>query len=129
GGPGLYAYGNAVLNAGSSSGQRDANHLCQGLGLTVEDGGVLYARYNYWWNDVIPTPTIIGSGSVYASDSRGLSNSACNSLSAMLARADQVGGEAMDLTPGSVWDDADVHAWDFQASQNREETLFAAKAR
>jgi len=97
GGPGLYAYGNTVLNAGSSAGYKDANSLCQGLGLTVESGGVIYARFNYWWNNTIPTPTIIGSGNVYASNSRGSSNSACNALSApVVAGGDLSGSDRTD---------------------------------
>ena len=121
GGPGLYADGDVVLNAGSSSGTKDYNYLCSGLDLNAHDGGVLYAHYNYWWNGSIPTPVTSGGGVVYAANSRGSSNATCTTTSA-LAR---VAEAAPSLGTRSA-----VALMDAAAEQptDAEEDLFAAKA-
>ncbi len=121
GGPGLYAYGDGLLNAGEASGEMDDNDMCDDIGLTAKNGGVLYAHYNSWWGGVIPDPVEINGGDVWAANSRGWSDNACNGVSAMARVAHAA--PVLNRLASVVLADASA-----TEPSDAEEDLFAVKA-
>ncbi|KAA3619472.1 MAG: zinc metalloprotease [Calditrichaeota bacterium] len=75
----LYATNAGLIRAGLSSGQRDINHFCDSNASTlyVSSGGVIYAKYNYWYNGAPPTQINMG-GTIYYSNNLG--SSSCSGI-------------------------------------------------
>jgi len=81
----LHVDGNALINAGESSGSKSKNHFCDASSATLQvaSGGTIYAKYDYWPNGNPPTQ-INNGGTIYYSNNLGASD--CSDVTMMASR-------------------------------------------